>query len=145
MQKNFTYWLVLLHTQTKSSTSCHRHPNFSTCFRLPTHIKVRAVVLLHYVMPVLVPHDRSSTSQYSLHTLARPTEAEVCVQATLNLTKGAQVAQKLHSTAKIALLRKNIKTAQKLRCARSQFSDGTSYVTVTTVQHTYTINCQFSC
>jgi len=43
-----------------------------------------------------------------------------------NSWKSSKVARKLHSIAKIVRLRKNVKVAQLLRSATSQFSGGTS-------------------
>jgi len=45
----------------------------------------------------------------------------VCVRTASKLTKVAQVAWKLHSTAKVARSRENVKIAQKLYCVRLQF------------------------
>jgi len=48
------------------------------------------------------------------------------MQVASEVTKVAQVVQKLHSAAKIVQLQKNIKIAQNLRCTKSQFSVGTT-------------------
>ena len=58
-------------------------------------------------------------------TLARPTEAEVCVQASSNLTKVAKLRENCIPRQKIARSWENVNIAQTLRCARSQYSGGT--------------------
>jgi len=55
------------------------------------------------------------------------TIVKVCIQAASTLVKVSKVVRKLRCTTKIAQLRENVKIAQKLRCARLQFSGGKAH------------------
>jgi len=52
----------------------------------------------------------------------------VSIKVASKLTKVAKVAHKSRSTTKIARSRQNVKIAQKMCCARSEFSGGSTYV-----------------
>jgi len=58
-----------------------------------------------------------------------------------NWTRAYDIAQKLHVMAKIMRICKLVKVAQKLRCARSQFSDGTNYVSLALFVNSRTVRC----
>ena len=58
--------------------------------------------------------------------LTQLTTVKVCIQVASKLTKVAKVARKLCTTAKTVWSRENVKIAQKLHCARSQFSGGSN-------------------